>query len=221
MHQVLPIFVISLPLLAHLFINAEQPGVPARVLLLAQLTLGVYWASRRIKTAWRALAIVGLGALGLAFGLLPLRDCLILFAALPHALTYAGLLTLFAYSLTSGREPVVTFFARVIHGPLPMTIKSYTRRVTLIWCIFFMLQLMGSAALLVFAPINWWSLFVNVINFPLVFLLFTCERLARSFWLEHAPHENLGQITTLVTLLRKQLTRENASLKRAGTAGDG
>ena len=40
------------------------------------------------------------------------------------------------------------------------------------WCGFFFCQLLGSAVLLIFAPVVWWSTFVNILNIPLVVLAF-------------------------------------------------
>src|SRR6185436_6251882 len=47
-----------------------------------------------------------------------------------------GLMWLFGRTLLPGREPLVTFIARLVHGPLPAPIMRYTRNVTRAWTAF-------------------------------------------------------------------------------------
>ena len=63
--------------------------------------------------------------------------------------------------------------------PLPRGVAVYTRRVTQAWSLFFAGQLVTSAALLAFAPRPVWSLFVNVLDLPLVALMFVAEYACR------------------------------------------
>ena len=89
-------------------------------------------------------------------------------SAVPHAMAYLTLLVVFAVSLQPGREAIVTILARKARGALSGEIVRYTRRVTWAWCWFFVAQLMGSLVLLLFAPLDAWSLFVNLCNLPLI-----------------------------------------------------
>lgn len=95
--------------------------------------------------------------------------------AVPHAAIYLILLGLFGRTLAPGREPLVTAIARQIHGKLEPDIERYTRRVTQAWCMFFAAQLIVSALLFARAPLETWSLFVNVLNVPLLALMFAAE----------------------------------------------
>ncbi len=99
--------------------------------------------------------------------------------SLPHAAIYLSLLWLFAGTLRPGHEPLITRLARRVHGALPAALSVYTRRLTGAWCVFFAAQLAVSALLFVFASPRQWSMFVNVLNFPLLALMFGGEYLYR------------------------------------------
>lgn len=105
----------------------------------------------------------------------PLR----LVLAVPHAVIYFFLLWWFGRTLVKNGEPLITAVARRVHGALTPEIEAYTRRVTLAWCAFFAAQIIVSGLLLAFASLGIWSLFVNVLNLPLVGLMLAGEYLYR------------------------------------------
>lgn len=94
---------------------------------------------------------------------------------IPHAASYVFLLWFFGRTLLPGRVALITRLARRVHGTLAPEMESYTRRVTLAWCVFFVLQVIASALLFQFASLEAWSLFINVLNLPLVALMFVVE----------------------------------------------
>lgn len=98
---------------------------------------------------------------------------------IPHAAIYLSLLWLFGGTLWRGEEPLVTRLARRVHGTLPPELAEYTRRVTVAWCVFFTAQIIVSVLLFNFAALDDWSLFINVLNFPLLALMFIGEYLYR------------------------------------------
>jgi hypothetical protein len=110
-------------------------------------------------------------------------------AGLPHAVVYSSLLWLFGRTLRTGREALITTVARRYHGPLPSYLEGYTRNLTAAWCLFFSAQLLASALLLAFATLDSWSLFVNVLNLPLLAAMFVgdyCYRVLRYRGYRHA-----------------------------------
>lgn len=131
---------------------------------------------------------VGMGALWArsAIGLIQV-------SAVPHAISYAGLLAFFVLSLSPGHEPVITIAARRLRGALTPPILRYTRQVTIAWCVFFLAQLAGSLGLALLAAFSavspWlWSQFVNVWNMPLVLAMFLGEFVFRRWYMAaHAP----------------------------------
>ena len=98
---------------------------------------------------------------------------------IPHAAIYLSLLWLFGHTLWHGKEPLVTRLARRVHGTLPAELVAYTRRVTYAWCVFFAAQMIISVLLFNFASLDNWSLFINVLNFPLLALMFIGEYVYR------------------------------------------
>jgi uncharacterized membrane protein len=123
-------------------------------------------------------------------------------SAIPHAIAYISVLTVFATSLAPGHKPIITIFAERSRGELLPSVARYTRRVTWAWCVFCAGQLLGSLGLLLFAPAQVWSTFVNVLNLPLLVAMF-CGEFAWRKWRHGAPKERLidgfrmaGQIST-------------------------
>jgi uncharacterized membrane protein len=112
---------------------------------------------------------------------------------LPHAAAYLFLLWLFGRTLVRGREPLVTRLARSVRGALPPELEAYTRRLTLAWCAFFAAQLAVSALLLGLGLVQAWSLFVNVLNLPLVALMFAADYLYRLIRYRHLPQSSITE----------------------------
>jgi len=106
----------------------------------------------------------------------------------PHALINIFLAWIFGRTLRAGRESLITGFARRVHGTLPAFMESYTRRVTLAWCLFFVAQVLVSAILFGAGSLDSWSLFVNVLGFPLIILMFVAEYLYRIVRFPRYPH---------------------------------
>ena len=112
-------------------------------------------------------------------------------SAVPHAMAYAALLAFFLASLAPGRESVATMLARRSRGRLSPEVERYARRVTWFWCWFFVAQLLGSLLLLVFGPLDVWSLFVNFCNFPLLIVMLGGEYVYRQWRHPAEPPERL------------------------------
>lgn len=107
------------------------------------------------------------------------RMALAVLNGIPHAAINVFLLWVFGRTLVHGREPLISSFARRIHGTVPPHVDPYARRVTVAWCVFFAAQALLSAVLFALAPLDVWSLFVNVLSFPLVIVMFVAEYLYR------------------------------------------
>ncbi|WP_372877312.1 hypothetical protein [Pseudomonas sp.] len=88
------------------------------------------------------------------------------------------LLGLFALSLKVG-PPLVERLARLREPELPERAVRYTRQVTKVWALFFLGNGLISAALTLWAPLSWWTLYTGLISYGLIGLLFTGEWLMR------------------------------------------
>jgi uncharacterized membrane protein len=98
---------------------------------------------------------------------------------LPPIVMNAFFLALFGGSLLPGHEPLITRFARVLMNENDAGTRRYTRQVTTLWTAFFAAQLLANAALALFAPVEVWSLFANLLNYLFIAVLFGAELLYR------------------------------------------
>ncbi len=153
--------------------NLERP---MSALLAAPMVALAAWILLRSKERGLWLLIIGAAA-ALTFSLGQSGAALY---GVPHAAAYLSLLWFFGRTLVRGREAFITRLARHARGGvLPPGMESYTRRLTFAWCVFFAAQLAVSALLLRFGSLESWSLFINVLNFPLLALMFAVDYLYR------------------------------------------
>lgn len=120
-------------------------------------------------------------------------------AALSHWAIYGSLLVTFGSSLRRGRVPLITAMARRMHGELSEEMVRYTGQVTRAWCGFFVFQLSTSILLFCFAPLLWWSTFVNLLDIPMVAAMFGAEHLCRRHCLRNPPRLSFSAILNLVS----------------------
>lgn len=152
------------------------------------------------KYKWIAAAAVGLLFAGLWWH--SARLSFVAASGIPYAVIYSLLLAAFAATLLPGREALITKLARKLRGPLPPEIVAYTRAVTWAWCLFFAAQLLCSFALLTWAPIRVWSFFVNMLNLPLILLMFVAEYAFRLAFLRDPPRYKLSDFAPMVAYIR-------------------
>ncbi|MDD0973675.1 hypothetical protein [Pseudomonas fontis] len=88
------------------------------------------------------------------------------------------MLGLFASSLKFG-PPMVERLARLREPQLPAVAIPYTRKVTQVWCLFFLGNGLIAATLTLWAPLSWWTLYNGLIAYALMGLLFAIEWLVR------------------------------------------
>ena len=167
----LPVFVTLLyPLAIWLGHGRVEPRLFAGLLVLAALTrlltlkigkLGFWWMGG-------ALLLAAVAALGNAW--LPLK--------LYPVLVSGAMLGVFGFSLLSPPS-LIERLARLTEPDLPEAAIRYTRRVTQVWCVFFVIN--GSIALFTafWASAATWSLYNGVIAYLLMGLLFGGEYLVR------------------------------------------
>ena len=197
---------LTAPLGAHLSLATGRATLLVGILVTLQAAL-VCWAllSPVANAAGkRAIGVAVIVAVGLVWW--GMRDNVAGLSAIPHAMSHAGLLALFAASLAPGREAIITGFARQLRGPLPTNIIRYTRRVTWAWCVFFSAQLLISLLLFLFARVAVWSLFVNLLNLPLVVLMFGTEYTYRRMRYPIQSHGRAGAFVRMFDVIRAALT---------------
>lgn len=97
----------------------------------------------------------------------------------------------FGRSLREGQVPLCTQFALIVHGSLPTEARSYARRVTIAWTIFFVAMVIALLLLFIAAPLPAWSAFANFGAAPLVALMFVAEHWVRRRALPMLPRTSL------------------------------
>lgn len=181
--------------------------------------LAVVLADRRLQ--W--LALLWLVGLALSGALRQRRPwawiCLVVLAAILYWLVVAGhglyalyvppvaipaaLLLLFASSLRAGEIPLVTRIARLMHeGELPPDLVTYTRQVTMLWCLVCGSLFMSAVLLAIFATPAWWSLMTNLVHYLVLGAVFLLEYGWRRIRFRHHPHLGLFQFLRRVAQVR-------------------
>ena len=178
-------------ILVHSAVTGAQPEPIRLALTFLPLLVLAYWVVTRPRN--KPLWLLVLLAAGTTTYLLAGRDVWGLAAAygIPHAAIYLVLLWLFGHTLLPGREPLITRLARRVHGVVQPDLEAYTRRLTVAWCGFFAAQLAISALLFEFASPGSWSFFINLMNFPLLALMFAAEYLYRVMRHPRLPHASI------------------------------
>jgi uncharacterized membrane protein len=187
------------PFLVHAALTSTARwATVAAVLISVQLVVlgAIVVARSRAKYKW---LVAGVALLILAASWQSAHQSLMAVSGVPHTIINGGLLALFAGSLIVGRESIVTVLARKVRGPLPDELVVYTRRVTWAWSIFFAGQLLGSLLLFLYAPVEVWSLFVNLLNAPLIVLMFGLEYGYRMTRFRHYHHGTIGDLIRAFT----------------------
>lgn len=168
--------VAAYPLVVYLGVSRWSPRTLALVLAAALLPgLLLRLRTARREDLWPVirvpLSLLAVFALGAATG-----DARF-FLALP-VLVNLGLLANFAASLR-GPVSLVERFARLQDPALPPAEAAYCRKLTVVWCGFFVVNAAVSAALALWAPVAWWSLYTGLIAYLLIGLMFTVEFIVR------------------------------------------
>lgn len=99
-----------------------------------------------------------------------------------HAGMQALLAVAFGRSLLAGQVPMVSRFAAIVHGDLSPALARYTRQVTWAWTSYFVVIATLSVLLFWLAPVAVWSVFANLLNLPLLMLMFAAEYGARLYF---------------------------------------
>jgi uncharacterized membrane protein len=178
---ILPLLAIAYPIAAHLAAASTEPGfldVLVAVTPLSCLAFLMAWRSSRRKTMLAA-CVAGVGLLYAASGWL-LGHYRWVFL-LEHAGLYTLLCWTFGKTLQSGQVPMITGFARMVHGELSTALLNYTRWATWAWTAYFGVIAGLSMVLFWLTPIETWSTFANLMGGPLLILMFVGEYVLRCF----------------------------------------
>jgi len=173
-----------------------QAGLTVLSVVLTLLyPLLIWWSKGQIEPRWLAALLLLLVATrlpalkmsalarwsalaGLLMALAAVWSNALLPLKLYPVLVSIAFLLAFAYSLTTPQS-MVERFARMTEPDLPEVAIHYTRQVTKVWCVFFIVN--GSIALgtAIWASHEIWALYTGVISYLLMGCLFLIEYLCR------------------------------------------
>jgi uncharacterized membrane protein len=94
------------------------------------------------------------------------------------------LLFTFGSTLVKG-PPMIERFARVIEDDLPDFTHPYCRKVTFVWCGFFIANATLISYLAYFAPLEWWTLYTGLVFYLLLAALQGTEFVVRKLWFRY------------------------------------
>jgi len=97
-----------------------------------------------------------------------------------------SLYLLFTFGSTLFRPPsMIERFARMMEDDLPPFTHPYCRKVTIVWCAFFLANAIGVALLAVYAPLSWWAVYNGIIFYVLLGILILGESVLHKIWFRY------------------------------------
>lgn len=161
----------------------ERFGVRVAALILTAIVApGFVLGGRRVAGAFgmRAPASVGPVVLMLAAAVTGDR----LFMKLVPAAVYLVLFELFRASLR-GPMSMIELGARLMEPHAPEFIRSYCRRLTILWSAFFVVNAVVIAALAIWGSLGWWRAYTGWIIYTILAVLSVIEFLVRKWWFRY------------------------------------
>lgn len=180
MAVLLTLMILIYPPLVHWSIHydkLEYATYLLSLLLILPALMSIY-QNRRISSGSGAVILLGVALL-----LFSRWQGINLMQLIPVAIN--GLLCgVFASSLMKGNTALITRIASIMHnGSMPVRVVAYTRKVTIVWALFFFLLAATNLLLAIFAPLEIWSLFANLLSYVLIACLFLAEYFFRCRYL--------------------------------------
>ena len=130
-----------------------------------------------------------------------------LLAALPSIALNLMLAGVFAVTLRRGETPLIVRIAELDDGAVTPQFRRYLHGLTYAWAIFFAAMAGLSLLLMLYAPFEWWSLFVNVLTWPLIGVMFTVEWLVRRVGFSKLPPHTPLYIAVRVLAYHRQVAQ--------------
>jgi uncharacterized membrane protein len=172
----LAIALLGYPVLVQVAVKSGRPAFAFAAICLLVVIAGLIFFKPSNIPAWLCLGVFAAAAYAVCFSG---NGQWLLY--LPPVLISLALLVFFSRTLRPGSEPLITRFARELrHGWMPDEVVRYTRRVTQLWVVVFALMATEAALLAIFAPLEIWALFTNLINYVVIVVLLAGEYIYHS-----------------------------------------
>jgi uncharacterized membrane protein len=158
--------------------SAHSPDLGVALAIGPVLSVALLLIWRWVHLLLALLAAAAAGLLLVRYWPVMERDFSLVFL-LQECACYGLLSVSFALSLRRQRVALCTQLADRVHGPLTPQEVLYTRRLTAVWALFFILIAATTCGLYCFASLRAWSLFANFCVLPLIGLMFAVEYAVR------------------------------------------
>ena len=177
--------IILYPLTTHFSVAIGDPNPALFLLLLGVLLIstGLFRGHR-----YKASAYCLFGAFGLYFTAYYVFADHFTILYIPPLVVSVFLVWLFGRSLRPGREALISQVANAYHGELPPALALYTRRLTLIWSVYFALFAISVFYLGFVSSHSDWSFYINLFNYTAIALLLGGEYLVRIYLFRDLDH---------------------------------
>jgi len=161
----------------------ERFGVRIAALALTAIVAPAFaLAGQRVAAAFGTRAPASIGPLLLTLAAAVTGDRL--FLMLVPAAVYLVLFELFRASL-HGPMSMIELGARFMEPYAPEFISSYCRKLTMMWCGFFVANAVVVAVLAIFAPPEWWKAYTGWMIYVILAALSVVEFLVRKWWFRY------------------------------------
>ncbi|WP_235838446.1 hypothetical protein [Cognaticolwellia aestuarii] len=162
------------PFAVYIGLNNLQPGYLA-IVLVAFVLLRIFLVRSNLKKLPWLLPASVLGIVAILVS--AFTDSIIGFKLYPLAINFA-MLMVFAFSYFKP-PTVIETFARLSEKNLPPSAIKYTAKVTLVWCLFFIINGLVSLYTAVFMSLDSWMIYNGFISYVLMGILMLVEYLVR------------------------------------------
>ncbi|MCK5831604.1 MAG: hypothetical protein KAH20_15020 [Methylococcales bacterium] len=169
---------ISYPIAVFYGIKFLEPWQIALILL---LVLFVRLLTMRVNQKWNRLILL-LGLIYCVFALW--SNNMITLKFYPVLISFSFFVVFFTSLFYP--PPIIERFARLQHPDLPEKGIRYTRKVTQVWCVFFMFNGLVATATVLWSSFAFWSLYNGFISYVLMGLLMAIEYGVRIRTQDHA-----------------------------------
>jgi len=170
------IVVLLYPLAIYFGLQQFEPKYLAILLTILVLVRGLFLSSnllKHLKGSWFLLMLAGLTIAALSF----IQNSTLGLKLYPIIISSSFLL-LFTYSLFKP-PTVIERLARLQDPDLPDSGIIYTRKVTIVWCCFFIVNIIIASYTVFYTTIETWTLYNGLISYLLMGSLFLGELLYR------------------------------------------
>lgn len=185
---------VAYPILVQLSFIFNNPSLQTAAIM--SLTCGLLYKplkKRETKTWLTTIFIALLSALALH------TESTIYALYAPPIIVPSLLCIVFGYSLTREQTPIVTAIGEASRGPLSPEMICYTRGVTQLWTIVFMITIANAILLPILTIPTIWSWTVNVVNYIVVGIIFLGEFIYRKHRFKDHNHPNFVEYIRIVT----------------------